>query len=71
MIPQVKPNALGTMAGHSQITIPFKGPIAKCNHYYEEMLIEDIPIAELTDDFEKAYKVRDDWNKQKQKNNDN
>ncbi|KAI9302963.1 carbon-nitrogen hydrolase [Cunninghamella echinulata] len=62
---EVKPGPLGTMVGHTQITVPFKGPLSKCDHYYEEMLIEDVDVINITKDAEQAYKVRDDWNKKK------
>ncbi|KAI9244099.1 carbon-nitrogen hydrolase, partial [Phascolomyces articulosus] len=57
---QVKP-PLGTMAGATQITVPFLGCIARCSDRTEEMIIADVNVKQLTDDAEKVYKIRKDW----------
>ncbi|KAG2209603.1 hypothetical protein INT46_007598 [Mucor plumbeus] len=51
----------GNMAGRTQITVPFKGPVAHCDHEREEMIVADVDIKSLTDDAEEVYKVRKDW----------
>ncbi|KAG2217326.1 hypothetical protein INT45_010775 [Circinella minor] len=51
----------GTMAGGTQISVPFIGPVAHCSGGTEEMIITDIDVKELTDDAEKVYKIRQDW----------
>jgi predicted amidohydrolase len=51
----------GTMAGRTQITVPFKGPVAHCDHIREEMIIADVDIKTITDDVEEVYKIRKDW----------
>ncbi|KAI8089631.1 Nitrilase/cyanide hydratase and apolipo protein N-acyltransferase [Halteromyces radiatus] len=50
-----------TLAGRTQITAPFKGVLARCDHSYEEMLIQDVDIGQMTLDAETVYKIRDDW----------
>lgn len=50
------------LAGHSQITVPFKGAIKKLNHNKEEMFIQEIDTSILKD-AEKAYKIRADLKK--------
>ncbi|KAG0172444.1 hypothetical protein DFQ28_005071 [Apophysomyces sp. BC1034] len=47
--------------GHSQITVPFKGPVVRCDHSTEEMILADVDIKSLTQDAEDAYWVRKDW----------
>ncbi|KAI8090988.1 Nitrilase/cyanide hydratase and apolipo protein N-acyltransferase [Gilbertella persicaria] len=51
----------GTMAGRTQITVPFKGPVAHCDHEKEAMIVADVDIDGLTKDAEEVYKVRKDW----------
>lgn len=57
----VPPGEFGVLLGHTQIAVPFKGVIARCNHYFEDMLIQDIEIGSLTRDAEYVYKIRQDW----------
>ncbi|CAO3586336.1 unnamed protein product [Absidia cylindrospora] len=57
----VPPGVFGVLAGHTQIAVPFKGVIARCDHYYEDMLIQDIDIRDLARDAESIYKIRKDW----------
>ncbi|KAI9475944.1 MAG: Nitrilase/cyanide hydratase and apolipo protein N-acyltransferase [Benjaminiella poitrasii] len=51
----------GNMAGRTQIVVPFKGPVAHCDHLREEMIIADVDIKSITDAAEKVYKIREDW----------
>jgi predicted amidohydrolase len=51
----------GPMIGNTQIAVPFKGPIAHCNHRREEMIIADVDIKAITDDSEVFHKIRKDW----------
>ncbi|KAI8137495.1 carbon-nitrogen hydrolase [Fennellomyces sp. T-0311] len=57
---QPKP-PLGTMAGGTQITVPFKGPVAHCKGRAEEMIVAEVDVEGLTSDAEKVYKIRKDW----------
>lgn len=50
-------NIKETLAGHSQITVPFKGQIAALNHNKEAILVQEIDTGILKD-AESAYKVR-------------
>lgn len=52
----------GTLIGHSQITVPFKGALARCEHNYETLLLQSIDTAILAD-AEKAYEIRQDLQK--------
>jgi predicted amidohydrolase len=52
----------GTLLGHSQITVPFKGALHICEHNREEMFIETIDTAILAD-AETAYEIRSDLRK--------
>ncbi|KAI9023577.1 carbon-nitrogen hydrolase [Phycomyces nitens] len=51
----------GKLAGRTQITVPFKGPVAHCDHDREEMIMAEIDVKQLTDDAEEAYRIRKDW----------
>lgn len=35
------------LAGHSQIALPFKGTLAKLNHNFEEIIIQDVDLSVL------------------------
>lgn len=52
---------LGTLSGHTQIVAPFKGDLRRCNHFYEEMIVQDINVSQLTRDAESVYKRREIW----------
>lgn len=51
----------GTMAGGTQVTVPFKGPVAHTKSNKEEMIVTDVDVAQLVADAETCYKVRQDW----------
>ncbi|KAI8143420.1 carbon-nitrogen hydrolase [Fennellomyces sp. T-0311] len=57
-----RPQPFGVSAGCSQITVPFRGQVAHCQHDREEMIVADIDVATLTKDAETAYQIRQDWN---------
>ncbi|MBU2560842.1 MAG: carbon-nitrogen hydrolase family protein [Nanoarchaeota archaeon] len=50
------------LIGHSQVCVPFKGPIKKLNHNKEEMFIQELDTS-LLKDAEKVYKIRADLRK--------
>lgn len=52
----------GTLIGHSQITVPFKGALARCEHNREMMFIQSVDTAILAD-AETAYEIRQDLRK--------
>jgi predicted amidohydrolase len=52
----------GTLLGHSQITVPFKGPLHLCEHNRETIFIQTVDTAILAD-AEKAYEIRSDLRK--------
>lgn len=52
----------GTLLGHSQITVPFKGALQRCEHNRETMFVQSIDTAILAD-AETAYEVRRDLKK--------
>lgn len=52
----------GTLLGHSQITVPFKGPLQLCAHNREEMFVQTVDTAILAD-AETAYEIRSDLRK--------
>lgn len=52
----------GTLLGHSQITVPFKGPLHICAHNREEMFLQTVDTALLAD-AETAYEIRSDLRK--------
>ncbi|KAL0083842.1 Nitrilase/cyanide hydratase and apolipo protein N-acyltransferase [Phycomyces blakesleeanus] len=56
-----RPQPFGNLAGRTQITVPFKGPIAHCDHAKEEMIVAEVNVKQLTDDAEKVYQIRKDW----------
>ena len=49
----------GTLLGHSQIAVPFKGVLQRCNHNREAMLVQSVDTALLAD-AETAYAIRQD-----------
>lgn len=61
----VIPGKSGTMAGHTQIAVPFKGCICRCDHYYEEMIVQNVDVGRLVRDAESVYKIRADWETKK------
>ena len=49
----------GTLFGHSQITVPFRGCMKKLNHNREEMFVQEIDTS-ILNDAEKVYRIRKD-----------
>ena len=52
----------GTLLGHSQVTVPFKGALQRCDHNREAMLLQSVDTAILAD-AETAYEIRQDLKK--------
>ena len=52
----------GTLLGHSQVTVPFKGVLQRCNHNRESLLVQSVDTALLAD-AETAYEIRQDLKK--------
>lgn len=52
----------GTLLGHSQVTVPFKGALQLCDHNREEMFVQSVDTAILAD-AETAYEIRSDLRK--------
>lgn len=52
----------GTLLGHSQITVPFKGALYRCEHNREEMFVQTVETAILAE-AETAYEIRSDLRK--------
>ncbi|HEX7733773.1 MAG TPA: carbon-nitrogen hydrolase family protein [Ktedonobacteraceae bacterium] len=52
----------GTLLGHSQVTVPFKGVLHICEHNREEMFLQTVDTAILAD-AEIAYEIRSDLRK--------
>jgi len=48
-----------TLTGHSQIAVPIKGTLKRCEHNKETMVIQEVDLSILTE-AEKHYKVRKD-----------
>ena len=48
--------------GHSQVTVPFKGVLLRCNHNREAMPVQSVDTAILAD-AETAYAIRQDLKK--------
>lgn len=48
-----------TLIGHSQITVPFKGALYRCEHNREAMFVQTVQT-ELLADAETAYEIRQD-----------
>ena len=49
----------GTLLGHSQVTVPFKGALQLCDHNRETMFVQSVDTAILAD-AEIAYEIRRD-----------
>lgn|SRR5579875_160943 len=49
----------GTLIGHSQVTVPFKGVLQRCEHNHEAMFVQSVDTAILAD-AETAYEIRRD-----------
>jgi hypothetical protein len=47
----------GTLLGHSQVTVPFKGALQRCAHNRDTMLVQSVDTAVLAD-AETAYAIR-------------
>lgn len=52
----------GTLLGHSQLTVPFKGPLQICEHNREAMFVQSVDTTILAD-AEVAYEIRGDLRK--------
>lgn len=52
----------GTLLGHSQVTVPFKGALNLCDHNREEMFVQSVDTTILAD-AETAYEIRSDLRK--------
>ncbi len=51
-----------TLIGHSQITVPFKGALQRCEHNRETMFVQSVDT-DLLVDAETAYEIRQDLRK--------
>jgi predicted amidohydrolase len=51
-----------TLRGHSQVTVPFKRVLQRCDHSREAMLVQSVDTAILAD-AEIAYAIRQDLKK--------
>lgn len=52
----------GVLIGHSQVTVPFKGALHRCEHNREILFVQSIDTAILSD-AETAYEIRQDLRK--------
>jgi predicted amidohydrolase len=52
----------GTLIGHSQVTVPFKGALHLCAHNREALFVQTVDTAILAD-AETAYEIRNDLRK--------
>ena len=52
----------GTLLGHSQVTVPFKSVLQRCDHSREAMLVQSVDTASLAE-AETAYAIRQDLKK--------
>ena len=52
----------GTLLGHSQVTVSFKGALQRCDHNREAMLVQSVDTAILAD-AETAHAIRQDLKK--------
>ena len=52
----------GELIGHSQVTVPFKGALQRCEHNRETMFVQSVDTALLAD-AEVAYEIRRDLRK--------
>ena len=50
------------MIGHSQVTVPFKGALQRCDHNHEAMFVQSVDTALLAE-AEVAYEIRRDLHK--------
>jgi predicted amidohydrolase len=53
---------VGALLGHSQVTLPFKDALQRCDHNREAMLVQSVDAAILAD-AETAYAIRQDLKK--------
>ena len=53
---------VGTLLVHSQVTVPFKGVLQRCDHNREAMLVQSVDTALLAD-AETTYAIRQDLRK--------
>ena len=60
--PLQKRQGAGTLLGQSQVTVPFKGVLQRCNHNRESLLVQSVDTALLAD-AETAYEIRQDLKK--------
>ncbi len=51
-----------TLIGHSQVTVPFKGALQRCEHNHEAMFVQAVDTA-IVADAEIAYEIRRDLRK--------
>jgi predicted amidohydrolase len=51
-----------TLLGHSQVAVPYKGAVQRCDHNRETMFLQTVDTAILAD-AEKAYEIRQDLKK--------
>lgn len=51
----------GTMAGRTQIAVPFRGPVAHADHTREEMVVATMDVAQYANESEEVYKIREDY----------
>ena len=52
----------GKLLGHSQVTVPFKGALQRCDHNREAMLVQSVHATILAD-AETAYAIHQDLKK--------
>lgn len=52
----------GELIGHSQVTVPFKGALQRCDHNHETMFVQSVDTALLAE-AEVAYEIRRDLRK--------
>ena len=60
--PLQKRQGAGTLLGQSQVTVPFKGVLQRCDHNREAMLVQSVDPAILAD-AETAYAIHQDLKK--------
>jgi hypothetical protein len=53
----------GTLLGHSQVTVPFKGALQRYDHNRQAMLVQSVDTALLAN-AEAAYAIRQDLQKE-------
>jgi hypothetical protein len=52
----------GTLLGHSQVTVPFKHVLQRCDYNREAMLVQSVNTT-IPADAETAYSIRQDLKK--------